>query len=88
MQHNLEDMHNHLSLGREKLKLSFANFQRGQDKMIALMEEQSKHHGILSQYLREQRHGKYPPLFGGNHGASGSHEGNGNHEKSIHKCHI
>jgi hypothetical protein len=42
MQRNLEEMQNHLSLGQVELKLSFANFQRGQDKMIALMEEQSK----------------------------------------------
>jgi hypothetical protein len=55
--------------------------------MIALMEEQSKHQGILSQYLMEQRHGKYPPLFGESHDASRSHGGNGNHEESIHKFH-
>jgi hypothetical protein len=53
MQRNLEEMQNHLSLGQAELKLSFANFQRGQDRMIALMEEQSKHQGILSQYLME-----------------------------------
>jgi hypothetical protein len=35
----------------------------------------------------EQRHGKDPPLFGGNHDASGSQGGNGNHEESIHKGH-
>jgi hypothetical protein len=56
--------------------------------MIALLEEQSKHQGILSQYLMEQRHGKDPPLFGGNHDASGSRGGNGNHEESIHKGHV
>ena len=33
----------------------------------------------------EQRHGKDPPLFGGNHEASGSREGNVNHEESIHR---
>jgi hypothetical protein len=86
MQCNLEEMHNHLSLGHAELKLSFANFQKGQYRMIALMEEQSKHQGILSQYLMEQRHGKYPPLFGGSHDASGS--GNGNHEESIHRGHV
>jgi hypothetical protein len=53
--------------------------------MIALMEKQSKHQGILSQYLMEQRHGRDPPLFGGNNDVSGSHGGNGNHEESIHK---
>jgi hypothetical protein len=51
------------------------------------MEEQSKHQGILSQYLMEQRHGKDPPLFGGINYASGSHGGNGNHDESIHKGH-
>jgi hypothetical protein len=87
MQRNVEEMQNHLSLGQVELKLSFANFQRGQDKMITLMEEQSKHQGILSQYLMEQRHCKDPPLFGGSHDAGGSHGSNGNHEESIHKGH-
>jgi hypothetical protein len=33
----------------------------------------------------EQRHGKDPPLYGGNHEASGSRGGNGNHEEYIHR---
>jgi hypothetical protein len=85
MQHTLAGMQNHLSLGQAELKLSLTNFQKGQDRMIALLEEQSKHQGILSQFLMEQRHGKDPPLFGGNHEASGSRGGNGNHEESIHR---
>jgi hypothetical protein len=88
MQHDLEKIQNHLSLGQAELKLSFTSFQRGKDKMIALLEEQSKHQGILSQYLMEQRHGKYPPLFGGSHDAGGSRGGNGNHEESIHIGHV
>jgi hypothetical protein len=74
-------------LGQEELKLSFAKFQIGKDIMISLMEEQSKHQGIFSQYLMEKRHGKDTPLFGGSCDASGSHGGNGNHEESIHKGH-
>ena len=72
MQHNLEEMQNNLSMGRAELKISFANFQKGQDRMIAIMEEQRKYQGILSQFLMEQRHGKDPPLFGGNQGVGGS----------------
>jgi hypothetical protein len=53
--------------------------------MIALMEEQSRKQRVLSQYLMEQKHGKDPPVFGGNNDASSSHGGNGNHEESIHK---
>jgi hypothetical protein len=78
MQRNLEDMKNHLSLGHEELKSSFAIFQRGKDIMIALMEEQSKHQDILSQYLMDKKHGEEPPLFGGVHDVGGSHGGNGN----------
>jgi hypothetical protein len=88
MECNLEEMQNHLSLGQAELKLSFASLQRGQDIMIAMLEEQSKHQGILSQYLMEQRHGKDPPLFGGSHDAGGSRGGNGNHEESIHIGHV
>jgi DNA-binding protein YbaB len=88
MQHNLEEMQNHLSLGQEELELSFVNFQRGKKRMIALMEELSKHHGIFSQYLMEQIHSKDPPLFGGSHDVGGYHGGNGNHEESIHKVHV
>jgi hypothetical protein len=85
MQHTLAEMQNHLSLGQSELQLSLTNFQRGQDRMITVLEELSKHQGILSQFLMEQRHGKDPPLYGGNHEASGSRGGNGNHEESIHR---
>jgi hypothetical protein len=85
MQHTLAKIQNHLSLGQSELHLSLTNFQRGQDRMITVLEEQNKHQGILSQFLMEQRHGKYPPLYGGNHEVVGSHGGNGNHEESIHK---
>jgi len=88
MQCNCEEMKIHLSLGQEEIKLSFSSLQRGQDIMIAFLEEQSKHKGILSQYLMEQRHGKYSPLFGGSHDVGGSRGGNENHEDSIHKGHV
>jgi hypothetical protein len=48
MQHTLAGMQNHLCLGEAELKLSLTNFQKGQDRMIALLEEQSKHQNILS----------------------------------------
>jgi hypothetical protein len=53
--------------------------------MITVLEELNKHQGILSQFLMERRHGKDAPLYGGNHEASGSCGGNGNHEESIHR---
>jgi hypothetical protein len=87
MQYSLEEMQNHLSMGHAKLKICFTNFQKGQDRMIAIMEEQRKHHSILSQFLMEQRHGKDPPLFGGNQGAGGSHRGTCHDEESGHKDH-
>jgi hypothetical protein len=31
--------------------------------MIIVLEELTKHEGILSQFLMEQRHGKDPPLY-------------------------
>jgi len=85
MQHTLIEMQNHLSLGQSELHLSLTNFQGGQDRMITVLEELNKHPGILSQFLMEQRHGKDPPLYCGNHEASGSHGGNGNQEESIHR---
>jgi hypothetical protein len=66
-------MEDHLSKGQANLKLSLVNFQRGQDIMISLMEEKSRKHCILSQYLMEQKHGKDPPVFGGNDDSNGSH---------------
>jgi hypothetical protein len=78
-------MQNHLSLGQSELHLSLTNFQRGQDRMITVLEELSKHQGILSQFLMVQKHGKEPPLYGGNHETGGSRGGNGNHEESIHR---
>jgi hypothetical protein len=49
--------------------------------MIEIMEEQRKHHDIVSHFLLEQRRGREPPLFGGNQGANGSHRGNENYEQ-------
>jgi hypothetical protein len=53
MQHTLAEMHNHLSLGQSELHLSLTKFQRGQDRMIKVLEEMNKHQGILSQFLME-----------------------------------
>jgi hypothetical protein len=47
-QRNLEEMQNHLSMGLAKLKISFGNFQSGQERMMEIIEEQHKHQGILS----------------------------------------
>jgi hypothetical protein len=63
MQRSLEEMQNHLSMGHAELEISFRSFHKGQDRMIAIMEEQGKHQGILSQFLMEKRHDKDPPLF-------------------------
>ena len=81
-------MDNHLSMGQAELKISFANFQKGRERMIAIMEEQCKHQGILSQFLMEQRHGKDPPLFGGNQGVGGSQGRTSHDEESGHKYHV
>ena len=88
MQKNLEEMKNQLYLGQEELELSFASLKIGKDMITTFLEEHSKHQGILSQYLMEQRHGKDPPLFSGIHDAGGSLGDNGNHEESIHIGHV
>jgi hypothetical protein len=88
MQRSLEEMKKKLSVGHAELEISFTSFHKGRDRMIAIMEEQGKHQGILSQFLMEKRHGKDPPLFGGNQGVGGPQGGTSHDDESRHTDHV
>jgi hypothetical protein len=85
LQRHLQEMQNHLSRGHGEVKISFASFQSGDDRMIEILEDQPKQQEILAHFLMEQRNGVEPSHYGGNHGASGSHGGIVHDEKSRHK---
>jgi len=68
MQHHLQETQEHLSRGQTHLKTTLTAIELGQKQLIASVDAGQEK---IAQLLMQIVHGKEPPNYGGNNGATG-----------------